>query len=212
VCGQTADLVPADRKLYALRDVTATIDEVSLIAASIMSKKIACGASALVLDVKVGEGAFMRTQDEARRLAEAMRGLGQEAGMDVVCLLTDMDQPLGRAVGNALEVQEAYDTLAGGGPPDFRELVVTAATHLLELSDMGLEEDVARERVTTALGRRHRAGDIRALDPRPGRCSRSGASAARGCRARGRSAAGRVCSRAAGEGGRRGGDADRRGP
>src|SRR6476659_3506243 len=151
VCGQTADLVPADRKLYALRDVTATIDEVSLIAASIMSKKIACGASALVLDVKVGGGAFMRTEDEARPLAEAMRGLGQEAGMDVVCLLTDMDQPLGRAVGNALEVQEAYDTLAGGGPPDLRELVVAAATHLLELSDLGLEEDAARERATASL-------------------------------------------------------------
>src|SRR5213082_1864929 len=88
VAGQSADLVPADRKLYALRDVTATIDEISLIAASIMSKKIAGGASALVLDVKVGEGAFMRTVDDARRLAEAMRGLGEEAGMDVVCLLT----------------------------------------------------------------------------------------------------------------------------
>jgi pyrimidine-nucleoside phosphorylase len=152
VCGQTADLVPADRKLYALRDVTATIDEVSLIAASIMSKKIASGASALVLDVKVGEGAFMRTQAEARRLAEAMRGLGKEAGMDVVCLLTDMDQPLGNAVGNALEVQEAYDTLAGGGPPDLRELVITAATQLLALSDLGLDENVARQHVAAALG------------------------------------------------------------
>jgi len=152
VCGQTADLVPADGKLYALRDVTATIDEVSLIAASIMSKKIASGASALVLDVKVGEGAFMRTQAEARRLAEAMRGLGREAGMDVVCLLTDMDQPLGHAVGNALEVQEAYDTLSGGGPPDLRELVITAATHLLVLSDLGLDENAARERVAAALG------------------------------------------------------------
>ena len=151
VAGQSADLVPADRKLYALRDVTATIDEVSLIAASIMSKKIAGGASALVLDVKVGEGAFMRTQDDARRLAEAMRGLGEEAGMDVACLLTDMDQPLGNAVGNALEVIEAYETLDGAGPPDFRELVVTAATHLLALSDLDLDEDAARERVMASL-------------------------------------------------------------
>jgi pyrimidine-nucleoside phosphorylase len=151
VAGQTLDLVPADRKLYALRDVTATIDEVSLIAASIMSKKIAGGASELVLDVKVGDGAFMQTQEDARRLAEAMRALGEEAGMDVVCLLTDMDQPLGRAVGNALEVVEAYETLAGGGPADFRELVVTAATHLLALSDLELDEDTAREHVITSL-------------------------------------------------------------
>jgi pyrimidine-nucleoside phosphorylase len=151
VAGQSVDLVPADGKLYALRDVTATIDEVSLIAASIMSKKIAGGASALVLDVKVGDGAFMRTVEEARRLAEAMLGLGQEAGLDVVCLLTDMEQPLGRAVGNALEVREAYETLAGGGPPDFRELVVVAATQLLALSDLGLAEEAARERVTTSL-------------------------------------------------------------
>jgi pyrimidine-nucleoside phosphorylase len=151
VAGQSADLVPADRKLYALRDVTATIDEVSLIAASIMSKKIAGGASGLVLDVKVGEGAFMQTQDDARRLADAMRGLGAEAGIDVVCLLTDMEQPLGNAVGNALEVLEAYETLRGAGPPDFRELVVTAATHLLALSDLELDEDSARERVTASL-------------------------------------------------------------
>ena len=152
VAGQSADLVPADRKLYALRDVTATIDEVSLIAASIMSKKIACGASALVLDVKVGEGAFMRTLDDARRLAEAMKGLGEQAGLEVVCLLTDMQQPLGSAVGNALEVREAYETIAGGGPPDFRELVVEACTELLALSDLGLDESSARERVTASLG------------------------------------------------------------
>jgi pyrimidine-nucleoside phosphorylase len=151
VAGQSADLVPADRKLYALRDVTATIDEVSLIAASIMSKKIAGGASALVLDVKVGEGAFMRTTEDARRLAEAMRGLGQEAGMEVVCLLTDMDQPLGHAVGNALEVHEAYETLGGRGPADFRELVVVAATQLLTLSELGLDEDEARGRVDGSL-------------------------------------------------------------
>jgi pyrimidine-nucleoside phosphorylase len=151
VAGQTADLVPADRKLYALRDVTATIDEVSLIAASIMSKKIAGGASALVLDVKVGGGAFMRTREDARRLAEVMRGLGNEAGMDVVCLLTDMEQPLGCAVGNALEVLEAYETLAGAGPADFRELVIGSGTQLLVLSDLAVDEDEARRRVTAAL-------------------------------------------------------------
>jgi pyrimidine-nucleoside phosphorylase len=151
VVGQTADLVPADRKLYALRGVTATVDENSLIAASIMSKKIAGGATALVLDVKVGQGAFMRTVEEARRLAGAMRGLGAEAGIDVVCLITDMEQPLGCAVGNALEVREAYETLADDGPSDFRELVIVSATQLLALADLGLDEESARERVTAAL-------------------------------------------------------------
>jgi pyrimidine-nucleoside phosphorylase len=151
VAGQSADLVPADRKLYALRDVTGTIDEVSLIAASIMSKKIAGGASGLVLDVKVGEGAFMRTVEEARVLAERMRELGECAGLEVVCLLTDMEQPLGCAVGNSLEVQEAYETLAGHGPADLRELVTVAATHLLVLSDLELGEEEARQRVTASL-------------------------------------------------------------
>src|SRR3954454_16616812 len=152
VAGQTADLVPADKKLYALRDVTATIDQVSLIAASIMSKKIAAGASAVVLDVKVGEGAFMRTVDDARELAEEMRALGEQAGMDVVCVLTDMDQPLGRAVGNALEVREAWETMSGGGPEDTRELVVDAAAQLLALSDLGIDEDEGRRRAEAALG------------------------------------------------------------
>jgi pyrimidine-nucleoside phosphorylase len=151
VVGQSADLVPADRKLYALRGVTATVDENSLIAASIMSKKIAGGASALVLDVKVGAGAFMRTVEDARQLAEAMRRLGVEAGIDVVCLITDMEQPLGRAVGNALEVREAYETLADGGPPDFRELVIVSATQLLMLSDLGLDEGAAQERAIRSL-------------------------------------------------------------
>ena len=151
VAGQTADLVPADKKLYALRDVTATIDQVSLIAASIMSKKIAAGASAVVLDVKVGEGAFMRTVDDARELAQEMRALGERAGMDVVCVLTDMDQPLGRAVGNALEVREAWETVSGGGPEDTRELVVDAAAQLLALSDLGIDEDEGRRRAEAAL-------------------------------------------------------------
>jgi pyrimidine-nucleoside phosphorylase len=151
VAGQSADLVPADRKLYALRDVTATIDEVSLIAASIMSKKIAGGASALVLDVKVGEGAFMRTLADARRLAQEMLALGRQAGMDVVCELTDMGQPLGRAVGNALEVREAFDTLSGGGPADVRQLVVDSAGQLLALSDLGVDEAEGRRRAEVAL-------------------------------------------------------------
>jgi pyrimidine-nucleoside phosphorylase len=151
VAGQSADLVPADKKLYALRDVTATIDQVSLIAASIMSKKIAAGASAVVLDVKVGEGAFMQTADDARELAREMRALGEQAGMDVVCVLTDMDQPLGRAVGNALEVREAWETVSGGGPADFRELVVDAAAQLLALSDLGVDDAEARRRSEAAL-------------------------------------------------------------
>jgi pyrimidine-nucleoside phosphorylase len=151
VAGQTADLVPGDKKLYGLRDVTATIDQVSLIAASIMSKKIAAGASAVVLDVKVGEGAFMQTVDDARELAQAMRALGEQAGMDVVCELTDMGQPLGRAVGNALEVREAWETVSGGGPEDFRELVVGAAAQLLALSDLGVDEAEGRRRAEAVL-------------------------------------------------------------
>jgi pyrimidine-nucleoside phosphorylase len=150
IIGQTADLVPADKGLYALRDVTATVDEVSLIAASIMSKKIAAGAHAIVLDVKVGAGAFMKSLQDARELAEAMLELGVRAGREVVCLLTDMDQPLGRAVGNALEIREAVATLRGEGPPDFTELVLAACTRLLALSDLGLDEEQARERAMAA--------------------------------------------------------------
>jgi pyrimidine-nucleoside phosphorylase len=151
VAGQSADLVPADKKLYALRDVTATVDQVSLIAASIMSKKIAAGASAVVLDVKVGEGAFMRTVEDARELAREMRTLGEHAELDVVCMLTDMDQPLGRAVGNALEVREAWETVSGAGPVDTRELVVAAAAELLALSDLGVDEAEGRRRAEAAL-------------------------------------------------------------
>ena len=146
IVGQTAELVPADLMLYGLRDVTATVDQLSLIAASIMSKKLAAGAQAIVLDVKVGSGAFMKTIDDARQLAETMRALGVEAGREVVCLLTDMDQPLGAAVGNALEVREARATVRGEGPPDFTELVLDSCARLLALSDLGIGVEEGRSR------------------------------------------------------------------
>jgi pyrimidine-nucleoside phosphorylase len=139
IIGQTGDLVPADKKLYSLRDVTATVDIVPLIASSIMSKKLAAGADAIVLDVKVGDGAFMKTLDDGRILAEQMVDLGRRAGREVVCLLTDMDQPLGAAVGNALEIREAVETITAEGPPDFTELVLDASARLLELSDLGVD-------------------------------------------------------------------------
>jgi pyrimidine-nucleoside phosphorylase len=148
IVGAGADLVPADKRLYALRDVTATVDSLPLIASSIVSKKIAAGAEAIVFDVKVGEGAFMKTFDDARALAEMMRELAARFGRETACLLTDMDQPLGAAVGNAIEIREAVATLRGEGPPDFTELVTTASARLLALSDLGIGEDEARERVS----------------------------------------------------------------
>ena len=150
VIGQTAELVPADKRLYGLRDVTATVDNVALIAASIMSKKIAAGANAIVLDVKVGDGAFMKSIQEALLLAEAMLDLGRRAGLRVLCELSDMDQPLGHAVGNALEIRETLATLRGDGPPDLTELATAASTHLVELSD-GVDATEARSRVESAL-------------------------------------------------------------
>ena len=151
IIGASADLVPADKRLYALRDVTATVDNYSLIAASIMSKKIAAGAEAIVLDVKVGEGAFMKSLDDARTLAEQMLELARRFERQAAALLTDMDQPLGRAVGNALEIREALETLRGEGPPDFTDLVVAASTHLLVFSDLGVDADEARARVEQVL-------------------------------------------------------------
>jgi pyrimidine-nucleoside phosphorylase len=151
IIGQTADLVPADKLLYGLRDVTATVDNVSLIAASIMSKKIAAGADAIVLDVKVGDGAFMKTIEAGRELAGMMLELGRHAGREVVCLLSDMDQPLGQAVGNALEIRETIATLRGSGPADFTELVLAASGHLLALSDLGIDQPAGQARAAAAI-------------------------------------------------------------
>lgn len=151
LAGQSGDLAPADGKLYALRDVTGTVPSIPLIASSIMSKKIAAGAQAIVLDVKVGTGAFMETLPEARQLAELMVAIGRLSGRKVVALLSDMNQPLGNAVGNALEVNEAIDTLQGGGPADFREHCLVVASHLLVVGRKAGDIDEARRMAETIL-------------------------------------------------------------
>jgi pyrimidine-nucleoside phosphorylase len=149
--GPTPEIAPADRKLYALRDVTATVESLPLIAASIMSKKMAEGIDALVLDVKAGDGAFLGGLDQARELARAMITIGHEMGRKVEALVTAMDQPLGRAVGNALEVAESIDTLKGRGPRDLESLSIELAARMVQLS-AGIALDVARGRVRGALG------------------------------------------------------------
>lgn len=156
IISQSGKLVPADKRLYAIRDVTATVESIPLIASSIMSKKIASGAQGIVLDVKVGSGAFMKEAGEARRLARAMVEIGKGAGRNVVALLTDMTQVLGLTAGNALEVREAIDTLKGKGPEDLQELSVILAAHMLVLgkkfSQLADAEEKIREIIASGKG------------------------------------------------------------
>jgi len=145
VCGQNANLVPADKKLYALRDVTGTVDNMSLISSSIMSKKLACGADAIVIDIKVGHGAFMKTLKDAEELAQTMIGIGSKMNRKVIAVITSMNEPLGQTIGNALEVKEAIETLNGNGPDDLTELCLELGSHMLVLGEVAKTQDEAVE-------------------------------------------------------------------
>lgn len=147
IIGATGNIAPADKKIYALRDVTATVDSIPLIAGSIMSKKIASGTDALVIDVKTGAGAFMKTLDDSRALAKALVKIGQGVGMDCMALISDMNQPLGNAIGNALEIKESIDLLNGNGPKDLLELVLTLGSHMVVLAGKAQTLDEARQKL-----------------------------------------------------------------
>lgn len=151
ICSQTANIAPADKKLYALRDVTATVEDLSLIASSVMSKKLAIGSNAIILDVKIGSGAFMKDLDDAIQLAKAMVDIGDGYGRETIAVLSNMDEPLGKAVGNALEVKEAIETLKGQGPEDLYELSLLLGSKLLVLANKVENEEEGKKMLIDAV-------------------------------------------------------------